>query len=257
MKITTDEIKMKRKLYLALAVSGAVLYAIYCILLVPISGTVGSDIRYEGTALPELLNFLCRFFEVAAIAVTCGVTALGVIRFRAKGFALGGVVYCGLVLYKYAISIILGWAEKGRIPSEWLFDIVFVLVASIVEIIPFVIAWIFIAHFAKNYAERRAILKKAGRDERFLPMKKLFDKDNPLVAAALVCSAVVLVTKIAAGAVYDVPLIISSGLPTQTSTVIQIVLYYVSSVVFAVVCYFVMLLTMTLVGTKIVKGLDL
>lgn len=251
MKLTTNEIINRRKLYLSLAVSGLVLYAIYCILLVPVGETVSNDVRYEGTALPELLYFASRLFEVAAIAVTCGIAALGVVRFRAKKFALGGVIYCGLILYKYAIAIILGWVEEGRIPSEWLFDIAYVFVMSLIEIIPFAIAWIFIAHLAKNHAERRAILIKAGREEKVLPIKKLFDKGNPLVVSALVCSVVVLVTKIGGQAINDILTI------EEITNLPLMIVEYFANAVFAVICYFVMLLTVTLVGTKIVKGLDL
>ena len=261
MKNTIEEIKNRRdirkKLYLILAASGLVLYTVYCILFVPVWSTIASDIRFEETVFPELIDFTCRFFEVVTLAVTCAIATLGIVKLSANKFKLGAVIYVGLILYKNAVIILLNWVETGRIPSEWLWDIGYVCVMTLMEVIPFAIAFWIVVNMTRSYRERQKILNTVGREERLLPLKKLYSKKNLLHRSALVCSVVVFVTKVIGRFGSDVLVMLQSGLPTETMTVIKMLLYYFSSIVFAVICYFVMLLTVTVVGTKIVKNLDI
>ena len=74
-----------------------------------------------------------------------------------------------------------------------------------------------------------------------------------MIRSALICSIVVFVTKFAGRFIDDALVILSTGVPREFTTIILMLVYYFSSIIFAVLCYFVMLLTMHFVGLKTVK----
>ncbi len=253
MKLIFDEIKNRRKLYLALAITGIVLYTVYCLISVTLMLTIGSDIRYESTALPYITDEAGKLFEILSIAACCGIVTLGVVRFGCRRFWVGGIIYSALVWYKYSLSILLGWVNEGSLPLIWLADLGYALLMAVVELIPFVVVWLVVGFFARSHSEKNAILKKSGRAERLLPYKNLFDIGNIMIRSALICSIVVFVTKFAGRFIDDALVILSTGFPREFTTIILMLVYYFSSIIFAVLCYFVMLLTMHFVGLKTVK----
>lgn len=244
----------KKKLYLILAISGLVLYTVYCLIIGPIMSTVGNDIRFEGTPLSGIIGDMGMILEVVSISVCCGIVTLGLVYFGARKFVVGGIIYCALVWYKYVLAIILGWIDSGSIPLTWYGDLGYAVVVAIIEIIPFLLAWFLVGYAAKNFAERNAILAKAGRAKSLLPFKSIFDISNPLLRSAFICSIVVFATKFAGRFFDDLLVIITTGLPKEFITVFMMLLYYFSSIIYAVLCYFAMLLTIHFVGIKTVNS---
>ena len=254
MKPINNGTQNKKKLYLIQAISGLVLFTVYCLIIGPIMSTVVNDVRFEGTPLSGIIEDLGMILEVVSISVCCGIVTLGLVYFGARKFAVGGIIYCGIVWYKYVLSILLAWIDSGSIPLMWYGDLGYTVVMAIVEIIPFLLAWFLVGHAAKNYAERNAILARAGKEQSLLPYKSIFDISNPLLRSAFICSIVVFATKFAGRFFDDLLLIITTGLPKDPITVLMMLLYYFSSIIYAVLCYFAMLLTIHFVGIKTVNS---
>lgn len=247
MKLSEKELRLRKRLYLTLLLSGLVLFALYSLVFIPVHSIVVNDIAFDGTPLPEIIDFGGRMVEIIGISVCCALVSYGIFRLGGKNFALGGLIYSALVLYKYALSILWAWLDSGSIPLEWAFDMGYIVLMTLAEIAPFAIVWFVICSVMKSYRERERILRGAGRDEGVLPFKALFHKENPLQVSALVCSLTVLVTRLGGKVINDVQTIVEiTSLPIM-------ILDYLSYCIFAVLCYAVMLLAFSLVGNKLDK----
>lgn len=254
MKLINNETQTKKKLYLILAIAGIVLFTVFRLIEGPVYMTVQSDIKY-GEILPIVIDYFGMLLETVSIAVCCGIITVGIVRFGGRRFAIGALIFSALIIYEFALYVLLKWINAGSIPVLWIEDIGFVLMMFLTYIIPLAAVWFLVGFAAKAFRMKNEILKSSGKEEKPLPFKALFDMKNPLLRSALYCSVVVvaIVTEFVRMFIEDAFMIIKSGLPTESSTVVEMLVYYFLCVVFAVLCYFVMLLTMHFVGLKTVK----
>ena len=251
MKLSQNDRILRKKLYIALAATGVVLYSLYCFLLLPAYYTTLNDIAYVD-AVPIALEYLFKIVEVLAMSCFCGITVYGIFRLGAGAFGWGYVIFCALSFYKYFGNLVADWLFYGSIDLINLAsDLLSSCLLAVIEILPFVIVFLIVRSIINNYRSEAKILKKAGVEKSPLPYAKLFDLSNCLLSSAFVCALLVLITKLGGMLVSDLSYVLTGGLPTEFFTVAQMLLNYSVSIIFAALCYFVMIFGMSFISEKL------
>ncbi len=241
MKLSPKDRILKNKLYAAFAIAGIVLYGLYCFVLTPIYVATVNDIAYNAV-VPEALNFVGRIVEILAISCFCAAVIYGVYRFGASNFVGGCLIFCGMALYKYTANVAVDWITERSIPVDFWKDLLFAVGYAVIEIAPYVIAFFIIKGIIKNYRDETSLLKKAGRDKKPLPFEGLFGFSNCLLSSSFVCAVTVLVTKLGGQLIHDLQTIVAiTNYPLM-------ILDYSTNVIFAVLCYFVIVLVISVLG---------
>ena len=247
--------KTRNKLYIFLAAVGVLLYSIYCFAILPWYMNVGvnADIGLVQPVIPELIDFLGKIVEILAISIFCAVVVYGIYSFGIKNFLGGYLIFGGLCTYKYIANVAADWISSKYIPSDFWLDVIMALINAIIELVPFAVAFLIIRFIVKKRNVEPQIKVCCEREDKsFL---QLFDPKDFTVAATMVCAATVLVTKLGGKIVNDVLLIIAAGLPADPKTYLYMLVNYSLSIIFAVFCYFVMLLAISFLDDRFKKEL--
>ena len=242
MKLSQNDRILERKLYIALAAVGAVLYSLYCFAVMPAYITTLNDVAYPD-AVPIFIEYFGKILEVFAISLFCAITLYGIYRLGAGRFIWGYVIFCGLSFYKYFGNLVATWILDGSVSLTTLpDDLINVCILAVIEILPFAVLLFIVKYIIKLYRDKEAILLKAGKNVKPLPFTSIFNLSNCFMSSAFACAVLVLVAKLGGMLISDMSYIISSGLPTEPVTVVWMLVSYSTSVVFAVLCYFVVIL---------------
>lgn len=242
--------KTRNKLYIFLAAAGVLLYSIYCFAILPwyMDAGVNADIGLVQPIVPELIDFLAKTVEILAISLFCAVVVYGIYSFGIKDFLGGYLIFCSLCTYKCIANVAADWISSRYIPSDFWLDIITALLNAIVELIPFTVAFFVIRFIVKKRKLEPQIKVFCEREDK--SFIQLFDPKDFTVAATMVCSATVLLTKLVGKVFNDALLIIAAGLPADPKTYLYMLLNYSLSILFAVFCYFVMLLVISFLGDR-------
>jgi hypothetical protein len=244
MRPTPEDISLKKKLYFITSIAFAVLYALCCFVISPLYASAISDIAYASGALPTLLSYLSNILTILAISVSYAVIILGKYRFGVKSFGGGIVIFIVATAAKYTANMIISWISEKSIPVSWLWDVFDVLFYSALECFQLLVFVLIINKILGDYTERRMLLRKAnstlGNDVAEndpLVFTRIYDKSNCLQRCALVSALVVLISKAAGSLINDIWMIVIGGFPKEPITVVMMVVTYLSSVIFGVICY--------------------
>ncbi len=183
-----------------------IFYALY-IACVPMQLTVSADIRFDGSLLPQTINFFGKVFEVCGIGVCYAISAYAVYRRGRKGVGTGYII-CGVsALLKCTASAIAYWIVDGGIPSfnNGLLGEAFlsILLPTMLEIVQFtvyfLISALLILRLRRIYDEAYAATKGGcpEMDKWVFPFKRIFDLKNPMLAACFTGSLTICATKLA------------------------------------------------------------
>ncbi len=228
-------------------VAGAILYTLYCFVIAPAYISSLNNVAYEGSLMPDILNYLGRAVEVVAMSLCYALAAFRVYSFGKEG--LGGAfgIYLSLGAYKYVANMLYGWTVEGGAPVLWYFDLLFALLYLVLETLLFgVVCLIFIRIF-ENYHQRSRILARAGREESVYPFVKLYDKSNPLLKAALASALALLIPKLLGQIINDAIQIVEiTNLPLM-------ILSYFLNIIFGVLGYITVIFAFVLFFEKMVK----
>ena len=88
MKLSQNDRILRRKLYIALALAGVVLYSVYCFVVLPAYFYTLNDVAFPD-AVPVALEYLGKILEVFSISAFCAITVYGIYRLKAKNFIWG------------------------------------------------------------------------------------------------------------------------------------------------------------------------
>lgn len=242
--------KTRNKLYIFLAVAGVVLYSLYCFLILPLYFDMGvkADIGLVQPIVPELIDFLGKTVEILAIAVFCAVIVYGVHSFGVSCFKGGFFIFAGLCGYKHLSNVIFEWISSRYIPLDFWADILLALLNVIVELLPFAAAMLLIMVIIKKRGLKPQINEIGERESK--SFGQLFNPKDFSVAATMIFSATVLFTKLCGKIANDALLILATGFPTDSKTYLLMLANYSLSILFAVLCYFVMLLVISFLGDR-------
>lgn len=244
MKLSQNDLNLRKKLYLVSAVSFAVLYSLCCFVISPLNVSVNSNIAFGETILPDLLYYLGKIAELAAIAVSYATIIYGIYRFSLLGSKGSVAIFLLATVCKYTANTLVSWLFDGGIPSAWLWDLINVLFYTLLEAIQLAVVLLFVNSILTRQKQKDKILSAAGKAIPVYPFRKAYDKENCLMRAAMAAAAVVFVSKIFGQLVNDVYYILAAGMPKEVNTVILMLVSYLSHALFGAICYVAVILTL-------------
>ena len=235
---------------------GAILAAIYslnCLVISPIYFAVLNDIMYEGSALIDILYYLRRLLELVAVAAAYAVITYGIYRLSLSRFKGGVGIFIGATLYKYSSNTVVDWMTNGSIPTTWPVDILYVLYYSLLELLQLALVLIIISALISRHEKAVQYCEKSGKAHlipTLFPFKGLYDKENCLLRSALACTLVILLASLATQAINDILTI------EEILDPILMIVAYLAEIALAVICYFVMLVTLSVCAGKLETPCD-
>lgn len=225
--------KAARKLYGLVALFFAVAYSIYCFAVLPLYFSLDANVDFANGFLPDAVGYLGLAIENVAIFTFYGILICGIYRFGYYGFRGIVGVFAAATAYKYTANMLMSWVRGGAIPTTWIWDIVDVVYYTALEL---VMLWIIIAIVRRLIANSR---------QQIPTFAKLYDKTNPLMRSALVCSIVTVCVKVLGNLVNDVIFIAEYGFDQYFASCISVIFNYISVLLLGLVCYTVSLLVIT------------
>ena len=123
MVLNDKEKRLRGRIYLVAIITFAILYSLYSLVILPRYIASLYNIAYEGTATPDLLNYLAKTVEMIALAVFYGVMCYGM--YRLGNLKIRSIAWIFVIgnLYKYTCNMIMTWRDSGSIPLEWAWDV--------------------------------------------------------------------------------------------------------------------------------------
>lgn len=248
MKLDENKKALRKNLYLFTAVALAVIYSLNELVVSPVYTAVISNIMYDGSALIDILYYLRRLLDLVAVAAAYAVMIYGIYRFTLSDFKGSVGIFIGATLYKYALSVIVGWFNNGSVPTTWPIDVFNLLLNSALEILQLVIVLAIVSGMISRHWRAVEYCKKIAREDiipEILPLKKLYGKENCLLRSVLASSLVILFRLLITQAVNDILTIEKITDPWL------MIVAYLASVVLGVICYFVMYVTLNFCSDKL------
>lgn len=235
MDTVKKDCRIKKQLYLICIISFAVLYSVHTFVLEPIYTIAVSDVAVS-SFLSNSLFYLCELTSLAAVYICYAVAIFGAHKFGSKNVKELILIFAVAAFSKYLGKTVVSWFYLGAIPSYWYIDLFDVIYFTGLELIQFLII--------------RAIISKTMsniRDDQNQEMvfSRLYDKKNPMMRASLYAAIVELAVRLVLQASDDLMMIIMYGAPDKITTPILMAVSYLSTSVFAVLCYLIVVFTLS------------
>lgn len=249
MRIKEKDRAVQKKVYVISVLSLAVLYAVFCFVIMPVYFALDGDYAFAGTVLPNIIAYVGQFTELCAVSVAYAVTVYCIYRFDAKNSVGSAVIFAIATLLKYTANMAVTWISEGGIPLEWYWDLTDVVYYTVLEMIPLVVIFVFSKKLIEGYVFKRQAIAKAKNGicevKEVYPFEKIYSRDNCLMNAALVCALANAGAKMVLNIFNDVVLMIIGGLPQSIDTVLMMLLNYASCLVFGALCYIIVVFALT------------
>ncbi|MBE6684185.1 MAG: hypothetical protein E7592_00865 [Ruminococcaceae bacterium] len=248
MKLDDNKKALRKKLYLFSTIALAAIYTLNGLVISPIYIGVINNIMYDGSALVDILFYLRRLLELAAVAAAYAVMIYGIYRFTLSGFRGGVGIFIGATLYKYATNVVVDWVNNGSIPTTWLVDILYILFYTTLELLQLSLVLAIVCALISRHEKAVEFCKKVGKTHlipEIFPFKKLYDKENCLLRSVLACSIVILLINLITQAINDILTI------EKILDPLLMIVAYLAEIVLAVICYFVMYVTINICADKL------
>ena len=227
-KIKKDGIT-KKALYSLCAIAFALLYALLVFLFEPIYVSLESDIAVSGF-LTSVLYYACVAIELLAVFSCYSVAIYGIYKFGKKSVRGLILIFVAAALLKYFCKTAVNWSYEGALPLLWYMDLIDAVYFAALELLQFIIVWAVIS---------RALSGAVAAGDGKITFSRLYDKQNPLMCAALRASVTVVAARIFLSLVDDALAIVMYGMPEKIETVILMVISYVSTLILGVICYII------------------
>ena len=158
--VSAEDRATRGKLYLILALLGAVIYSLYCFAIIPLFNTlaVNYEIGLVDPIVLELARFGARLVDVLAVSLTGSIVIYAVYRLSAAKAVGGCLIFAGLDLYKFTASTVSEWIDSGYIPSDFLAQLLEAFVEAVLWILPFVAAFFIINAIIKGFKNPHAAM---------------------------------------------------------------------------------------------------
>ena len=248
MKLDDNKKALRKKLYLFSTITLAAIYTLNGLVVSPIYIGVLNDIMYDGSVLVDVLFYLRRLLELVAVAMAYAIFIYGIYRFTLSGIKGGVGIFIGATLYKYSLNTIVDWVNNGGIPTTWLVDILYILYYSILELLQLALVLAIVCSLISRHWRAIEFCKKVEKTHlipEIYPFKKLYDKANCLLRSVLACSIVILLISLMTQAINDILTI------EKILDPLLMIVAYLAEIVLAVICYFVMYVTLNVCADKL------
>lgn len=230
-----DEYQIK-KMRIRLGVCLAAISAFYVGCCIPLLSWMQTDVLFDGTVWPLLLDLVMLLCNYAFYWITIAILIYSVYRFGWKPCRSLLFIYLGVVLLRHVASPFVSYLSMGEsIPRFDEFvsaDLIVILVNVILELLMVLGVTLLICQLGNRWGRPTPSAMLSH-----LPIQKLFDKQNPIARVALFCSIFPAGFHMITRLIYDFSAL--GGLPTYSFGWLDIVLGYLSDLLFVLVGYFV------------------
>lgn len=249
MQMNENDKRLKKKLYIIAAVAFAVLYSLNSFIIEPFYISALYNIEYDGSVLLDVLDYLSDIVEMLALSLFYAVLAYAMYRLGNKKVRGMILLFIAANMYKYTCNVIMTWVDEGRVPLEWYIDLLNAVFFTAAEMISFAIVWLIMYGFIQSYRARQESLIKVGKSERVFPLVGIYNKKNCLMNSALWTSVAILILKLFGQLINDIVTV------KEILNVHLMLLSYGSNIIFGILCYFTMILTLITLDEKLGKSL--
>lgn len=221
----------------------AAVSSINAFLIMPFLRLLSNDVLYDGTWPLWVAEYFTKVLEVCAVSI--GYALLIAYIYEQRKVWQVFVIVGSLTAYRNAANMLELWIDAKRVSSSWMWEVINVLYYTALELVLLLVICLIAKKAIEKHSDRTLIAQRVFEStgevvpvEAAYPFRRIFDKNNCLLAAAGVCSIVTFVAKIFGQLADDIWYIIADGWPTRASTWGAMALNYISQVIFGLVVYF-------------------
>lgn len=224
----------------------ALLYCLYCFVLVPLSIRFANDVVYADTALPTVIEIIYDTVEVLAISLSYAVLIYSVYRYGLSGSVASMIVFCVITLFKYFANLSMDWINYGFDVSELAGDLFVILLPFLLEILQY-FAVVLISHkiissYVTAKEKRNLQLIENGKEELsenfgVYPFSGVVNMKNPIMKVAFWSGVVIAVTSTLQSVPFYFMVTYLAGFP-----LFSVLSQIITSAIEGVVCYFAVIL---------------
>ena len=217
------------------------IYCLYAVVMLPLSSFMGSEIRFQGSWLYEILLFLISAMELLAF---CWAFA-HIIYFRSVygvRAALQGIGWFFLAsALRYAITLVVTWCIDGINLSDIWIELIFLAVYILLDVtqvsVVLVLSHLLLRGDDALYAVRVGAMLSRGdaapdRADAVFSSFNAFSLRGSVSGATLAAGGVVAFVRLVGRIIYDV----GYGAPTDGIDLAWMIFYYVSDIAIGVIC---------------------
>ena len=217
-----------------------IFYAVYSLVLLPLSEYVGSNIIFSGTYLYEILVFLCTATELAAFSWVFAFLISTRFAYGASASIRVLGLYAGALLIRYLATFLVSWRMEGFSGSDILFELIFIVVYILLDVTQAAVV-LFVTHMllrtrdAMYTVRAQALLSKGDCAPDPLVEERsssFWTMSGPLSAATLWAGALIAFVRVVGRAIYD----IGYGAPTDGVDLAWMIVSYLADIALAVLC---------------------
>ncbi|NLW74178.1 MAG: hypothetical protein GX057_04695 [Clostridiales bacterium] len=255
---TPRDPQLRRKLIASMVLWVAVIFFVYSVLLNILYIKTTTDIAFMIPVLADIVPYAFDLTEICGILLGWAFIIFSAFKFDIKsawGFVAVSML---LTMYKYIMKILTAYAMEGKaLFADDIFNFLManLAVPALIEflllaILLFIIYLVYrkVSSHVRFQKELEARLPNYNFDERalFFPIKKLFDKNNPLQKTIAWMSGVFALFRIE----YLIMLDVQIGPPTDLTDLFWMIFNYLTALLLGFCAYLFMLYVMILLNSK-------
>ena len=228
-------------------------------LLIPLLVYTSSDVTFESSLLPPLLEVLSALVDIAVYTVAFSSAVFAFRLYPAKKAIWLPLTFFLTALVRRAASLGVEVLTSGSIGSDDIQSAAFYLVVEI--LLDGAVSLIAFCVFHKTPKKDPSLLYPPfpAPKGKFLPCRQFFDRTAPVQRAALGAGILLAAVKIVSRILYDIMYTVVSGFPNDAGGILReilvMILYYASDILGGALAYLGILFLIRLYYRHILKKL--
>jgi len=232
------------RLTILVALITFITFSLYTLVLLPLYLTLNSNIIYQSGLIVSILLYAMKTLELIGMLASYGIIIYSLYVTDLKSTIKISAVFLGVTLYKYITNLLVSWFMSGGIPANFISDMSFTsfLISLALETLKLAFI-VFISFKIKSSAKKRMYYTHTTEADDIdaeddihsfsFPLRKIFNKKNPVQVSILICAILFMVEKIIQ--------YLRFYIYYQLGSVPVYLVMFVSELVLAVIMYFFIL----------------
>lgn len=223
------------------------LAAVYCFVMIPIYARTSSDVLYQRTAIPDIVNFVMKMVEILCMSVGYAMAAC-ILSLKAKNAVrMIYVTYGSAALIKCTVSQIVLWMLDGGLPAvnNGLFvEIAWkIILPLMLEMIQFTLFFVFVLRvWQRSDADGSSDMRDIG---------KLCDIKRPVQRSAFCGGMIVLVTRVLLTTIDEIYITLETRPIKNLSEALTFITRYLADAVYGAAVYFAIIFVFIMLVEKV------
>lgn len=217
----------------------------------PLLFSLENNVLYQGTAIPTTVRYVSYLLTVLSFTSVYATIIFSKLLLSKGITATVSLLYCALLVLKIPATLLISIPFTGPII---LADVLMLLFYFLLDILQFVLIYIFISITTKSYIRSVALLTEKSKHSKqishILPISKPFDWYNPLLRTATYMAISVSAFRILERLISSIGIIP----PESFGEVMVIVIDYLSDIIFGAVAYIIAIFIFNLLYDKLTKA---